>query len=155
MEDGAKRQMVYCNEKLSQVVQAVFTLMQMEPQGIKETDLAKRIQSQVNFEFSFKDLGCGSACEFVKHFIMPKDDSIEFILTQDNGKKTYILRSKKIFGSFIDQMFKRDQLLMGQQKDSDKNHARYPTSLSHHLFSRGNQDSSKFEPSEASSDYFI
>lgn len=102
-------------------------------------------------------MGCGSEYEFVKHYIMPKDDSIEFILTQDNGKKTYILRSKKIFGSFFGEMFKQDQLYMQEQLQQSKkqNHAYYPTSLSHHPFDRGDLASGKFEPSDASSDYFI
>ena len=45
--------MVYDSEKLSQIVQAVFTLLQMYPQGIKEIDLREYIQNQINFEFSF------------------------------------------------------------------------------------------------------
>lgn len=43
MEDGTTRQMVYCDEKLSQIVGAVFTLLQMEPQGIYETEFKRRI----------------------------------------------------------------------------------------------------------------
>ena len=57
--------MVYCDDKLSQIIQSVFTLMQMEPQGIKGIDLAKRIQQQVDFDFCFADLACGSEYEFV------------------------------------------------------------------------------------------
>eukprot|EP00353_Schmidingerella_taraikaensis_P013857 CAMPEP_0185569138 /NCGR_PEP_ID=MMETSP0434-20130131/1858_1 /TAXON_ID=626734 ORGANISM="Favella taraikaensis, Strain Fe Narragansett Bay" /NCGR_SAMPLE_ID=MMETSP0434 /ASSEMBLY_ACC=CAM_ASM_000379 /LENGTH=185 /DNA_ID=CAMNT_0028183835 /DNA_START=1162 /DNA_END=1722 /DNA_ORIENTATION=- len=71
-------------------------------QGIKEKDLSKRIQGQLDFDFNLQALGCNSEYEFVKNFIMPKDDSIEFFTTRENGKKTYILRSKKIFSAFFD-----------------------------------------------------
>ena len=57
--------MVYDNEKLSQIVQAVFTLLQMHPQGIIGSDLKDKVQKQVSFDFSFDQLGCGSEYEFV------------------------------------------------------------------------------------------
>ena len=89
--------MVYDSEKLSQIVHAVFTLLQMYPQGITEINLREYIQNQINFEFSFSQLGCGSEYEFVQKYIMPKDDSIEFITMQgNNGQKTFNIRSKKI-----------------------------------------------------------
>lgn len=167
MDDGATRQMVYCNEKLSQVIQAVFTLLQMEPQGIKEKDLSKRIQGQVDFDFSLKALGCSSEYEFVKNFIMPKDDSIEFFQTKENGKKTFIVRSKTIFSSFFDQMVKKNHIFMGQQeqmtaedygapKMQQQNAGYFPSSLSHTHFNRAIQpnhnQSSTIEPSDISSD---
>ena len=45
--------MVYDSEKLAQIVQAVFTLLQMQPYGILEMNLRELIQKQINFEFSF------------------------------------------------------------------------------------------------------
>ena len=37
--------MVYDSEKLAQLVQVVFTLLQVHPQGIKSNELKEQIQS--------------------------------------------------------------------------------------------------------------
>ena len=100
---------------------------------------------------------------------MPKDDSIEFFQTKENGKKTFIVRSKTIFSSFFDQMVKKNQMLiMGQQeqmtadeygapKMQQHNVGYFPSSLSHTHFNRAIQPNHKqsgtIEPSDISSDH--
>ena len=43
---------------------------------------------------------------------MPKDDSIEFITLYENGRKTFNIRSQKIFRKFFGQMVKEDKIIM-------------------------------------------
>ena len=109
----------------------------------------------------------------MQKYILPQDDSIEFITSHDFGKRTFLLRSKKIFTHFLDQMIKQDQLhlekrqtgtesdlsLSEKEKRNQKNDCRpnvyYSSSLSHQNFNRGavfNNYDSSIEPSDASSD---
>jgi len=114
----------------------VLTLLQLEPQGIRETDLEKRVQKLLDFEFSFKALGCNSEFEFVKNYIMPKDDSIEFFHLKEPGKKTFILRSKNVYTSYFGPMIIKQNMMEHQR--GAPNASYFPSSHSHTHFNRGN-----------------
>ncbi len=66
------------------------------------------MQKQLNFEFKKEDLGCGSLYEFVQKYIMPHDDSIEFITLPENGKKSFMFRSNKFLSKFCIDMRKQE-----------------------------------------------
>ena len=41
---------------------------------------------------------------------MPKDDSIQFLTFNEQGKKTFMLRSNRIYTNYFSEMYRRDMI---------------------------------------------
>ena len=102
-------QMYIDDDKLSQIVNAVFQLLRMHPIGIKHTDLNKMVSQRLGWKFCHTMLNCKSEFEFIKKFIMGKDHEIELQLQTQHGNnqlmesKEFLIRSKNIMAQFVQQ----------------------------------------------------
>ena len=96
------------DDKLSQIVEAVYLELKFNPLGIKSSELNKKVSQRLNWKFCHTMLNCSSEFEFVKKYIMCRDSQIEFqLLPSDEHSltenKEFLFRSKNIMRQYVDQ----------------------------------------------------